>query len=50
VNPFRIRKRHRLAERGVDVDTEVARLGSPVPPTFRLRDPTGDSLVAVEQP
>jgi catechol 2,3-dioxygenase-like lactoylglutathione lyase family enzyme len=39
-----------LAERGVDVDAEVARMGSPVPPMFWLRDPTGHSLMVVEQP
>ncbi len=39
-----------LAERGVDVDAEVARMGGPVPPMFWLRDPTGHSLMVVEQP
>jgi catechol 2,3-dioxygenase-like lactoylglutathione lyase family enzyme len=39
-----------LKERGVDVDAEVARMGGPVPPMFWLRDPTGHSLMVVEQP
>jgi len=34
---------------GVDVDAEVARMGGPVPPMFWFRDPTGHSLMVVEQ-
>jgi predicted enzyme related to lactoylglutathione lyase len=37
-----------LAERGVDVDEEVSRMGDPVPPIFWLRDPEGNSLMVVE--
>jgi catechol 2,3-dioxygenase-like lactoylglutathione lyase family enzyme len=36
--------------RGVDVDAEVSRMGDPVPPMFWFRDPTGHSLMVVEQP
>jgi len=35
---------------GVDVDGEVARMGEPVPPMFWFRDPTGHTLMVVEQP
>ncbi|MCW2522140.1 MAG: Glyoxalase/bleomycin resistance protein/dioxygenase [Frankiales bacterium] len=35
---------------GVDVDPEVARMGDPVPPMFWFRDPTGHTLMVVEQP
>ena len=38
-----------LKARGVDVDAEVSRMGDPVPPMFWLRDPTGHSLMVVEQ-
>ncbi|HUA30880.1 MAG TPA: VOC family protein [Streptosporangiaceae bacterium] len=38
-----------LKSRGVDVDAEVARMGDPVPPMFWFRDPTGHSLMVVEQ-
>jgi catechol 2,3-dioxygenase-like lactoylglutathione lyase family enzyme len=38
-----------LKSRGVDVDAEVSRMGDPVPPMFWLRDPTGHSLMVVEQ-
>ena len=38
-----------LKSRGLDVDAEVARMGDPVPPMFWLRDPTGHSLMVVEQ-
>jgi catechol 2,3-dioxygenase-like lactoylglutathione lyase family enzyme len=38
-----------LRSRGVDVDAEVSRLGEPVPPMFWLRDPTGHTLMVVEQ-
>jgi catechol 2,3-dioxygenase-like lactoylglutathione lyase family enzyme len=33
---------------GVDVDAEVSRMGSPVPPMFWFRDPSGHSLMVVE--
>ncbi len=39
-----------LKNLGVDVDAEVARMGDPVPPMFWLRDPSGHSLMVVEQP
>lgn len=35
---------------GVDVDEQVARMGDPIPPMFWFRDPTGHSLLVVEQP
>jgi len=35
--------------RGVDVDAEISRMGDPVPPMFWFRDPTGHSLMVVEQ-
>jgi catechol 2,3-dioxygenase-like lactoylglutathione lyase family enzyme len=35
--------------RGVDVDAEVSRMGDPVPPMFWFRDPTGHSLMVVEE-
>lgn len=38
-----------MRSRGVDVDTEVSRMGDPVPPMFWFRDPTGHSLMVVEQ-
>jgi catechol 2,3-dioxygenase-like lactoylglutathione lyase family enzyme len=34
---------------GVDVDAEVSRMGAPVPPMFWFRDPTGHTLMVVEQ-
>jgi predicted enzyme related to lactoylglutathione lyase len=34
---------------GLDVDGEVSRMGDPVPPMFWFRDPTGHSLMVVEQ-
>jgi predicted enzyme related to lactoylglutathione lyase len=34
---------------GVDVDAEVMRMGEPVPPMFWFRDPTGHSLMVVEE-
>ncbi len=34
---------------GVDVDHEVSRMGDPVPPIFWFRDPTGHTLMVVEQ-
>jgi catechol 2,3-dioxygenase-like lactoylglutathione lyase family enzyme len=39
-----------LKSRGVDVDPEVSRMGGPVPPMFWFRDPSGHSLMVVEQP
>jgi catechol 2,3-dioxygenase-like lactoylglutathione lyase family enzyme len=36
-------------DRGADVDAEVARMGDPVPPMFWFRDPSGHSLMVVEQ-
>jgi predicted enzyme related to lactoylglutathione lyase len=39
-----------LKDLGVDVDAEVSRMGDPVPPMFWFRDPTGHSLMVVEQP
>jgi catechol 2,3-dioxygenase-like lactoylglutathione lyase family enzyme len=35
--------------RGVDVDEQVARMGDPIPPMFWFRDPTGHTLMVVEQ-
>jgi hypothetical protein len=35
---------------GIDVDAEVARMGDPVPPMFWFRDPSGHTLMVVEQP
>src|ERR1700744_1692916 len=35
---------------GVDVDAEVSRMGAPVPPMFWFRDPTGHTLMVVENP
>lgn len=34
----------------VDVDAEVSRMGDPVPPMFWFRDPTGHTLMVVENP
>jgi len=34
---------------GVDVDAEVSRMGEPVPPMFWFRDPSGHTLMVVEQ-
>jgi catechol 2,3-dioxygenase-like lactoylglutathione lyase family enzyme len=34
---------------GVDVDEQVARMGGPVPPLFWFRDPSGHTLMVVEQ-
>ncbi len=36
-------------ELGVDVDDQVARMGEPVPPLFWFRDPTGHTLIVVQQ-
>ncbi len=38
-----------MKARGVDVDAEVMRMGGPVPPMFWFRDPTGHTLMVVEQ-
>jgi catechol 2,3-dioxygenase-like lactoylglutathione lyase family enzyme len=38
-----------LRSLGVDVDAEVSRMGDPVPPMFWFRDPTGHTLMVVEQ-
>lgn len=38
-----------LRSLGVDVDAEVSRMGDPVPPMFWFRDPSGHSLMVVEQ-
>lgn len=38
-----------LKARGVDVDEQVSRMGDPVPPLFWFRDPTGHTLMVVEQ-
>jgi len=35
---------------GADVDDEISRMGDPVPPMFWFRDPSGHSLMVVEQP
>jgi|SRR5579875_2632584 len=39
-----------MKSRGVDVDAEVSRMGDPIPPMFWFRDPTGHTLMVVEQP
>jgi catechol 2,3-dioxygenase-like lactoylglutathione lyase family enzyme len=36
-----------LRESGVDVDSEISRMGDPVPPLFWLRDPEGNTLMVV---
>jgi catechol 2,3-dioxygenase-like lactoylglutathione lyase family enzyme len=36
-----------LKDKGVDVDAEIMRMGSPVPDMFWFRDPDGHSLMAV---
>jgi predicted enzyme related to lactoylglutathione lyase len=38
-----------LKSRGVDVDAEVSRMGDPVPPMFWFRDPSGHTLMVVEE-
>ncbi len=38
-----------LQSLGVDVDAEISRMGGPVPPLFWFRDPTGHTLMIVEQ-
>ena len=37
-----------LKSRGVDVDSEVSRMGEPVPPLFWFNDPEGNRLMVVE--
>ena len=37
-----------LKSAGVDIDAEVSRMGDPVPPLCWLRDPEGNSVMAVE--
>ena len=37
-----------LKAAAVDVDSEVSRMGDPVPPLLFLRDPEGNSLMVVE--
>jgi catechol 2,3-dioxygenase-like lactoylglutathione lyase family enzyme len=37
-----------LQARGVDVDSQVMRMGDPVPPMFFLRDQDGNRLLVVE--
>lgn len=34
---------------GVDVDAEVSRMGEPVPPMFWFRDPSGHTLMVVQE-
>ncbi|HET9125274.1 MAG TPA: VOC family protein [Solirubrobacteraceae bacterium] len=38
-----------MKAQGVDVDAEVSRMGDPIPPMFWFRDPTGHTLMVVEQ-
>ncbi len=38
-----------MRARGLDVDAEVSRMGDPVPPLFWFRDPSGHTLMVVEQ-
>ena len=38
----------RLQAAGVDVDSEVSRMGEPVPPLFWFRDPEQNQLMVVE--
>lgn len=38
-----------LKVRGVDVDAAVSRMGGPVPPLCWFRDPSGHTLMVVEQ-
>lgn len=37
-----------LKAAGVDVDAEISRMGDPVPPLLRLRDPDANVLMVVE--
>lgn len=38
-----------MKAKGIDVDEAVSRMGDPVPPMFWFRDPSGHSLMVVEQ-
>jgi len=38
-----------MLDLGVDVDAEIFYMGDPVPPMFWFRDPTGHTLMVVEQ-
>jgi catechol 2,3-dioxygenase-like lactoylglutathione lyase family enzyme len=38
-----------MKAQGVEVDPEVSRMGDPIPPMFWFRDPTGHTLMVVEQ-
>ena len=38
----------KLEAAGVDVDTDVSRMGDPIPPMFWLRDPEANVLLVVE--
>jgi catechol 2,3-dioxygenase-like lactoylglutathione lyase family enzyme len=38
-----------LKELGVDIDAEVSRMGDPVPPLVWFRDPSGHTLMIVEE-
>jgi predicted enzyme related to lactoylglutathione lyase len=37
-----------LKDAGADIDSEVQRMGAPVPPMFAVRDPEGNELLIVE--
>ncbi len=37
-----------LKDAGADIDSEVQRMGAPVPPMFAVRDPDGNELAIVE--
>ena len=39
-----------MKAKAIDIDAEVSRMGDPVPPMFWFRDPTGHTLMVVEQP
>jgi catechol 2,3-dioxygenase-like lactoylglutathione lyase family enzyme len=39
----------KLQSLGIDVDAQVSRMGDPVPPLFWFRDPTGHTLMVVEE-
>ena len=39
-----------MKSKAIDIDAEVSRMGDPVPPMFWFRDPTGHTLMVVEQP
>jgi predicted enzyme related to lactoylglutathione lyase len=38
-----------MKQAGTDVDADVSRMGDPVPPLFWFRDPSGHTLMVVEQ-